>query len=118
MNTTPIIELVWASPEDREAVLSVAGVSVALGPDELRDLAKSATHARRVLENQEARALWAADIERQLAVFDPDMIVRDEGVTAEAIHRRLASAGLRDLAAKFWPLALAERSDRRKRKKV
>ena len=42
---TPRIELVWASPEDSEAVLSVAGVSVTLTADELADLIAEAAAA-------------------------------------------------------------------------
>lgn len=46
---TPRIELVWASPEDREAVLSVAGVSVTLTADELADLIGEAEHVHDLL---------------------------------------------------------------------
>lgn len=86
MNTTPTIELHPDPNVGHVAVLSVAGVSVTVGPDELHRLARAAVTARRALTDQEARDLWAADIERRLAVFDPAMIVRDEGITAEAIQ--------------------------------
>lgn len=46
---TPRIELAWTSPEDREAVLSVAGVSVTLDADDLADLISEAEHVHDML---------------------------------------------------------------------
>lgn len=142
---SPTVELVRTSPEDREAVLTVAGVSVTLDEDDLAGLIADAEHVldlltcdlRLLIEDDgprptpsvrpttmrsgaprmsqaERRALWAEGIEERLVYFEPEFIVRDEGVTAETIDSRLRRAGRNDLAALFKPLANAEMAAQKK----
>lgn len=49
MTTAPTIELVWETPEDRIAVLTIAGISVTMTADQLDDLICEAAHVHDLL---------------------------------------------------------------------